>query len=202
MQFLGIGYQEILLVLGLMLVVLGPERMPTVAYQIGRAVRTLQSYARAVRSEFSEEISYIEDQYKTVRGEVQSTREVLRDEQARFAAEMREATAPIQQSLAEVPQLAGAATPLNVINLPDRSGIDAAPAQSPSESARPRGRRPTRIRVRRRLRLSLPRLSPRRIPLRPCSSKSWPPNRPPRRHPICALSLAIAAARRCRSSTT
>jgi len=135
LQFLGIGYQEILLVLGLMLVVLGPERMPTVAYQIGRAVRTLQSYARAVRSEFSEEISYIEDQYKTVRGEVQSTREVLRDEQARFAAEMREATAPIQQSLAEVPQLAGAATPLNVINLPDRSGIDAAPAQSPSESA-------------------------------------------------------------------
>ena len=141
MQFLGVGYQEILLVLGLMLVVLGPERLPTVAYQIGKAVRTLQGYARAVRSEFSEEIGYIEDQYKTVRGELQTTRESLREEQVRFAAEMRDATAPLQEALQEVPNLASAATPSNLIHMPGRGGAtngqSAWPSADPVVAAQP-----------------------------------------------------------------
>lgn len=138
MQFLGVGYQEILVVLGLMLVVLGPERLPNVAYQIGRAVRTLQGYARAVRSEFSEEIGYIEDQYKTVRGELQTTRESFREEQARFASEMREATAPVQEAFQEVPALAAAAAPSNLIQLPDRAatnGQSAWPSADPDVTA-------------------------------------------------------------------
>lgn len=99
MQFLGVGWQEILLIMVLMLVVVGPERMPGVAYQIGRAVKTLQSYARAVRSEFGDEISYIEEQYKTVRGEIDEARTSLRDEQTKFAAEMREATSSIEEEM-------------------------------------------------------------------------------------------------------
>ena len=140
MQFLGVGYQEILVVLGLMLVVLGPERLPNVAYQIGRAVRTLQGYARAVRSEFSEEIGYIEDQYKTVRGELQTTRESFREEQARFASEMREATAPVEQALQEVPGLAAAAAPSNLIQMPGRgasNGQSAWPSADPDVTAAP-----------------------------------------------------------------
>ena len=53
MEFLGIGYQELLLVLVLLLVVVGPERLPTMAYQIGRAVRTMQGYARVLRHRVS-----------------------------------------------------------------------------------------------------------------------------------------------------
>lgn len=41
MEFLGIGYQELLLVFVLLLVVVGPERLPQMAYQIGRAVRQM-----------------------------------------------------------------------------------------------------------------------------------------------------------------
>ena len=92
MEFLGIGYQEMLLVLVLMLVVVGPERLPTVAYQIGRAVRTLQQYARAVRDEFSDEIGYVEEQYKTIKGEVDTARTTLREEELKLNAEMRDAT--------------------------------------------------------------------------------------------------------------
>ena len=66
MEFLGVGYQELLLILVLLLVVVGPERLPAMAYQIGRAVRTLQQYARAVRNEFSDEFDYLEEQYRTV----------------------------------------------------------------------------------------------------------------------------------------
>ncbi len=70
MEFLGIGYQELLLVLVLLLIVVGPERLPQMAYQIGRAVRQMQMYARAVRDEFKDEIDYLDEQYKTIRGEV------------------------------------------------------------------------------------------------------------------------------------
>lgn len=88
MNFLGVGYQEIILVFVLMLIFVGPERMPTVAYQIGRAVRTMQKYARAVRDEFSDEIGYIEEQVRTVKGEVATTRAAIREGQADFQADL------------------------------------------------------------------------------------------------------------------
>ncbi|MBI2765037.1 MAG: twin-arginine translocase subunit TatB [Chloroflexi bacterium] len=93
MEFLGIGYQELLLILVLLLLVVGPERLPAMAYQIGRAVRQMQQYARAVRAEFSDEISYLEEQYKTVKGEVDSTRQAIREHQTLIESEVREATA-------------------------------------------------------------------------------------------------------------
>ncbi len=87
MEFLGVGYQEILVIFAVMLVVVGPDRLPTMAYQIGRAVRTLQQYARAVRDEFKDEFEYIDEQMKVVKGgmaDMQSTfregdRELRRD---------------------------------------------------------------------------------------------------------------------------
>ena len=79
MEFLGVGYQEILVILAIMLVVVGPERLPTMAYQIGRAVRTLQQYARAVRDEFSDEFEYLDEQMKTVKGGVADINKTLRE---------------------------------------------------------------------------------------------------------------------------
>lgn len=93
MEFLGVGYQELLLILVLMLVVVGPERLPGMAYQIGRAVRTMQQYARAVRDEFSDEIGYLEEQYKTVKGEVDDARTSLAQQQRAWEQDLRESTA-------------------------------------------------------------------------------------------------------------
>lgn len=127
MDLLGIGYQEIVLVLVLMLIVVGPERLPAVAYQIGRAVRTLQQYARAVRDEFGDEIGYIEEQYKTVKGEIDTTRTTLRQEQAKFESELRDSTTVNIDS-------AGADSPSNVVPFPEttRPAL-AAPTQEPAE---------------------------------------------------------------------
>ena len=102
MQFLGVGWQEIALIMVVALVVVGPERLPGVAYQVGKAVRTMQSYARAVRSEFSEEIGFIEEQYKTVKGEVTEASAALRQEQQKFATEMRNVTQDFQGSVQNV----------------------------------------------------------------------------------------------------
>lgn len=102
MEFLGIGYQELLLVLVLLLIVVGPERLPAMAYQIGRAVRQMQVYARAVRDEFKDEIDYLDEQYKTIRGEVDQAQRVVRDEQAKLNSGLREVNASIEQATAEL----------------------------------------------------------------------------------------------------
>jgi sec-independent protein translocase protein TatB len=98
-EFLGIGYQEILLVFLLMLVFVGPERMPRVAYQIGRAVREMQKYARAVRDEFSDEIEFLETQYREVEAEMKDAQSSLRTETDRFGSEMRSATATVDDAV-------------------------------------------------------------------------------------------------------
>jgi sec-independent protein translocase protein TatB len=90
MEFLGIGYQEVLVILVVLLVVVGPERMPRMAYQMGKWVRTLQEYARAVRDEFHDEFDYIEEQYRTVKGEVETASNEFRAEQSRFNTELRQ----------------------------------------------------------------------------------------------------------------
>ena len=100
MEFLGIGYQELLLVLVLLLVVVGPERLPGMAYQIGRAVRQMQGYARAVRDEFKDEIDYLDEQYKTVKGQVDEAKSTLRTEDARLKADLREVSTTVDSAVA------------------------------------------------------------------------------------------------------
>lgn len=101
MEFLGVGYQEFLLVLVLLLIVVGPERMPQMAYQIGRAVREMQKYARAVRDEFSDEMGFIQEQYDTMKGEVDDARRSLRDETQQFDREMRSVSKSVEDAVPE-----------------------------------------------------------------------------------------------------
>ena len=105
MEFLGIGYQELLLVLVLLLVVVGPDRLPTMAYQIGRAVRQMQGYARAVRDEFRDEIDYIDEQYRTIKGQVDEAQKVVREEQAKLNSELQSSTAGAGSLLPSEPLL-------------------------------------------------------------------------------------------------
>jgi sec-independent protein translocase protein TatB len=105
-EFLGVGYQEILVILAIMLVVVGPERLPTMAYQIGRAVRTLQQYARAVRDEFSDEFEYLDEQMKTVKGGVADLNKTMREGERDFRKDLG-SVAPAQ--------LLGEQPPSNVV---------------------------------------------------------------------------------------
>ena len=129
MEFLGVGYQELLLVLVLLLVVVGPDRLPGMAYQIGRAVRTMQGYARAVRDEFRDEIDYLDEQYKVVKGQVDEAQQVLRSENAKLNAELRDVTNTVESTVAlattDAPTVAPAATVV------EPAGDTATPAKPP-----------------------------------------------------------------------
>lgn len=102
MEFLGVGYQEILLVLVLLLVVVGPDRLPNVAYQLGRAVREMQKYARAVRDEFGEEMEYIQEQYDTIRGDIDTARQEIRQQGKALDAELKSAQAEFKSAQKEL----------------------------------------------------------------------------------------------------
>ncbi|HET7738354.1 MAG TPA: twin-arginine translocase TatA/TatE family subunit [Tepidiformaceae bacterium] len=124
MEFLGVGYQELIIVLVLALIFVGPERLPAIAYQIGRAVRELQRYARAVRDEFRDEFDYLEDQYKTIKGEIDTTKTALKDQERSLNRELKEATAPITEATKLTSPNGNGAT----------NGSKAAPAASTDES--------------------------------------------------------------------
>lgn len=137
MEFLGVGYQELLLILVLLLVVVGPERLPGVAYQIGRAVRTMQQYARAVRNEFSDEIAYIEEQYKVVKGEVDSARQELRTQQQALESELRAQGAEIDAGLRDAQAALQLPTDTTPAARPSLNGHAPAAEAAPGTPAEP-----------------------------------------------------------------
>jgi sec-independent protein translocase protein TatB len=130
-QFLGVGWQEVLVIGVLAFFVLGPERLPVVAYQLGKAVRTLQGYARAVRDEFGEELTYVEEQYKTVRGDFDDARKEIRAQQRVIEDEWRTQQREIESVTNEAKTAVESAG--KVVNISDRSPVTApAPAALPA----------------------------------------------------------------------
>ena len=60
----------------------------------------MQGYARAVRDEFKDEIDYIDEQYRTVKGQVDDTRGMLRDESRKLNDELREVGSTVDSAVA------------------------------------------------------------------------------------------------------
>lgn len=133
MEFLGIGYQEILLVFALIMIVVGPRRLPEMAYYIGRFIRKLQGYARVVRDEFGEEFAYINEEMEAVRadvrevrgsvGEVREELRQVRGEVEDAGEEAREAAAPVGEELRGLKAAASGAS--------DGTSADGASAEPP-----------------------------------------------------------------------
>ena len=55
-----VGFTEILLILGLALIVLGPERLPRLAAQLGRWVGRARSMARQFREQLDREVDAVD----------------------------------------------------------------------------------------------------------------------------------------------
>src|SRR5262245_14138036 len=56
-----IGFSEVLLICGLALIVLGPERLPKLAAQIGRLVGRARAMARQLRDQLDQEVNLAEE---------------------------------------------------------------------------------------------------------------------------------------------
>lgn len=71
MEFFGIGTQEILVILLLATIVLGPERMVKTAQVLGKHARNLKSYFDTLSEELKTELDILDDMNQ-VKREVES----------------------------------------------------------------------------------------------------------------------------------
>src|SRR5574343_997040 len=110
-----IGFSEILLVAVVALVVIGPERLPGVARNVGRYAGRLQRYVHDIKRDFNrevefEEISRIQQEMETT---VQSMQESMRVVESTLKHEVEkhqtmaadDVSPPVLPSLDEAPAL-------------------------------------------------------------------------------------------------
>ncbi|MGQ9813540.1 MAG: twin-arginine translocase TatA/TatE family subunit [Candidatus Roseilinea sp.] len=90
---LGIGPLELILIAVLVLLVFGPERLPTLMRQAGRAVRRLREFYVRFATDLRTELTPFEEEIKVLR---EVTDELRRDlAEIRDAADLRTAIQPI-----------------------------------------------------------------------------------------------------------
>ena len=74
MNFLGIGLPEIVLILVIAVIIVGPQRLPELAVQLARAIRFLRGYATDATAQMRAEIDELTREYEDVRRELQEFR--------------------------------------------------------------------------------------------------------------------------------
>lgn len=108
MNFLGVGVAEVVLILVIAVIVLGPERIPEFAVQLARAIRWLRGYAnentRELRAEFNDLIKEYEEvrqELRELRGSVDKDVETLSEDIETTKEEVRGATKEMDKTIAE-----------------------------------------------------------------------------------------------------
>jgi sec-independent protein translocase protein TatB len=131
MDFFGLSPLNILLILGVLLIVFGPDRLPEIAAKAGKMVRDLRSYASDVTGEFSGEIAEIQQHFTGMQDDLRSVGRDLQQTTQEIGTTVRDAgsgldTAPTPvATLNEPPPRATA--PENVVpvtNDPLRQRVD------------------------------------------------------------------------------
>jgi len=101
MEFLGIGPAELLVILVLTLLVVGPQRLPEIAAQLGRFMRAFRRYSAQVTREFNETMHDLEQEYDDMKGEWkdvgQGLDEGVRTMQEELSAADREAREALKE---------------------------------------------------------------------------------------------------------
>ena len=92
MDLFGIGPLNLVLILGVLLIVFGPDRLPEVAARAGKLVRDLRSYASDVTGEFSGEIAEIQQHFTGFQEDLRSVGRDLQTTSSEIGDTVRDAT--------------------------------------------------------------------------------------------------------------
>jgi len=145
MEFLGVGLPELLVILLITLIVVGPQRLPEIAAQMARAMREFRRYTSSLSREVTDALGDLEKEYNSVRQEWKEVGEAVRhdvkameaqvsgavdDARAGLSAEERPTsgqTAPQEQSskVISMEDAAGRRTGRPPEGSPDPPGTDA-----------------------------------------------------------------------------
>jgi sec-independent protein translocase protein TatB len=98
MQFIGIGLPELLLILVLAVIVIGPERLPEFAGQLARWIRQARAYAEYVSRDFNEVISELEKEVGANREDLREIASVLRRDTGSVLEEINKAGQEVREA--------------------------------------------------------------------------------------------------------
>lgn len=104
LNFLGIGLPEVLVILIITLIVVGPERLPELAAQIGKVVRQIRQYAAEVTYQFRDEIDALTREYEAMQQELKRTQEELRLIQEQINTDVQAVAEDIDDARKDVSQ--------------------------------------------------------------------------------------------------
>jgi sec-independent protein translocase protein TatB len=123
----GVGPLEVLVIGILILLVLGPERLPELTRQMGRALRRLRQTYVAFTQEFKDELQPIAQDIDEVTRELRQEVAAIRE-----AADLRSVLQPYADDISKAAQLNGAPAQNGMQTLPQTP-----PAAQPSATAAP-----------------------------------------------------------------
>ena len=108
MDILGIGLPEILLILIIAIIVVGPKRLPEVAAQMTRLIRQLRGVATDVTSQMRSELDELTREYEQMRKELEEVKETAVKDVDSVSREVeravQEAPAIIESSAEQKPE--------------------------------------------------------------------------------------------------
>src|SRR5579871_4508710 len=112
MDFLGIGIgpTQLLLILIVAFFVLGPERLPEVARQIARAVKTLRSYASDMQTQFGGEFDELREEFGSITQDLTAIQGNLRNGLGDLDSTIRSVNADVQSAVSDVASAVSTAT--------------------------------------------------------------------------------------------
>jgi len=110
MEFLGIGLPELLVILLITLIVVGPQRQPEMAAQIARAMREFRRYTSSLSREVTEALEDLEKEYKAVQEDWKEIGEAVRQDVKAMEAEVSGAVDDARAALSAEERPAGGQT--------------------------------------------------------------------------------------------
>ncbi len=100
MNFMGVGPAEIIVILVVALVVVGPERLPRLAADIARTIRELRKYTSSITAEFTDVIKDFEKETEGDRSQWKEIGEGLTSATRSVTGALRAARADAEPSAA------------------------------------------------------------------------------------------------------
>jgi sec-independent protein translocase protein TatB len=101
-EFLGIGLPELLVILILTLIVVGPNRLPEMAAQMARFIRAARRYGNTVTKDFNEALHDLEQEYDDMKGEWKEVSEGLDKTAKDMTKELKEAGEGLEKTAKDV----------------------------------------------------------------------------------------------------
>ena len=132
MQMFGVGILELMVILILTVIVVGPDRMPQVAADLAKWIRQTRAYARHLMGDFNEVVSELEKEAGASREDWKEIASVVTRHTGSVGQELSKLTRDVEQS-GDLATAKADPAPVAAIDAPSSNGNGHTATESTSE---------------------------------------------------------------------